>query len=133
GIEITGNTVANNNLGIFLNDNWNVTVRNNTLFNNGGSTANAGNILLNNYHTDATSYGIRVAQNILLLKSPTHKMFHVSFKNNTLPATITFDSNYYSNPMSMVNPFFTNFNNVYSTRSFQNWKSFSGQDVNSTL
>jgi parallel beta-helix repeat protein len=127
GIEISGNTSANNNIGLFLHNTYNVIVENNTTYNNDTEL----NISNNDY--SVTMSGNVIQNNNFISKTATQKS-GVFDPAERIQPNITFDNNYYARPIDKNLTFILQFaipSYDYRVYTFEQWQSYSGQDANS--
>ena len=131
GVEITGNTVANCNRGIYLHNTRNITVKNNTSYNNINGQLymkhdNLGDPLRN--HT--------ITNNIFFSRISTQLASSFLTKDNDLGSIGSLDSNYYARPIddktSISNTTYLYTSNQSSIKlDLQGWKSESNLDYSS--
>ncbi len=135
GVEITGNTIANSNRGLYLHNTHNIIVRNNTIFNNingqlhmkhdvmGGALKNhtiTNNIFFSKYAKDVVSS--------ILTKGG----------NSEITAIGRLDSNYYARPINntgliLTTTYVYTSSQVKTYRDLANWKSTYNKDPLSKL
>ena len=130
GLEVSGNTVANNaSYGIFCPNPKNTTINNNTLFNNRDQ------FVMN--HSIA-NYGVSnnvVTNNIFLSKRATQMTMAISSIGNDISGFGSFDNNYYARPfddkVSIFNQYVGSSGTVSETYDLDTWKAKYGKDASS--
>ncbi len=136
-INITNNTVANCiNAGINLHDTKNVTVNNNTVYNNGLPGWSNGQLFVQADAGKFTGYvrGNSVTNNILFARDA--DQYSLSYyadptANNNATSFGNFDYNYYAKPIKPAAPFTTDQSIAKGEISLSQWKSAVGGDANS--
>ncbi|WP_018614604.1 Ig-like domain-containing protein [Segetibacter koreensis] len=133
GVEITGNTIANSNRGIFLNSTHDIVLRNNTSFNNIN-----GQLHMKYDGSRNPLYNHTINNNIFFSKNAKDVVSAILTRggNSEIAAIGTFDSNYYARPiddqMSISNTTF-----VYTSSqdvnllTLQAWKGEFNKDIHS--
>ncbi len=104
-IEVSNNTVAYNGKGIFLHDNRNMTVKNNTVFNNRECQIDA-------YYDDTTLpavRGLNIKNNLLFTQELVQKTGGFRSLYNDLDNFGTFDSNYYAQAFNKENSIYSKY------------------------
>ncbi|MDP4283530.1 MAG: right-handed parallel beta-helix repeat-containing protein [Bacteroidota bacterium] len=127
GIEVSGNTVGNCNTGIYLHNNHEISVHNNTIYN----SSNTG-LLIDTYDASVTLANIDIRNNIFFERNttPNNRAAHFYLLNGTMPSTFTLDNNYYARPIDDNLTIETHFGG-YNDITLAGWRSLSGRDVNS--
>ena len=125
GVEIYGNNIANNDWGIYLHNNFNINVHNNTTYN-----STQANLLVDNYDGTASN-NIIINSNIFCARTTTQRAAWMALINGTIASTFTLDSNYYARPIAETTTILTNFNQVYTNRTLAQWKTLSNRDAKS--
>jgi parallel beta-helix repeat protein len=136
-ISITNNTLANCiNAGINLHDTKNVTVTNNTAYNNGKPGWSNGQLFIQADAGQFTSYvrNNSVTNNILFAKNA--DQYSLSYyadptADNNATSFGTFNYNYYAKPINPLAPFTSNQNIANGQLSLSQWQTAVGGDANS--
>lgn len=137
-MTITNNTIANcPAAGLFLHNNQNVNVHDNTIYNNGSAQWTGGNILVQNgTGTPYSGYvtGNNVTRNILFAKNTNQwsLFFYAQDNTNTVQTFGTLDSNYYAKPIDITST--VNTNDLINAGNYfhytiPQWQSYSGKDL----
>jgi parallel beta-helix repeat protein len=131
-IEVSGNTVANNGKGIFLHDNRNMILKNNTVFNNKERQLE----VLYDDSTLAPVRSINVRNNIFFSKHLTQEMAgFMSLYTDDIEDFGTYDSNYHAQAINKENLIYSKYLKkglVYSQHfDHDNWKLAYGDDQHS--
>jgi hypothetical protein len=136
-ISITNNTVANcRSAGINLHDTKNVTVNQNTAYNNGMPGWSDGQLFVQGDAGQFTSY-IRsnsVTNNILFAKNANqYSMSYYADPSGANDATSfgVFDHNYYAKPVNPLVPFTSDQDIAKGQMSLAQWRTATGGDANS--
>ncbi|MEO8822158.1 MAG: T9SS type A sorting domain-containing protein [Ginsengibacter sp.] len=124
GVTITNNSVANvATAGIKLHGSNNIIIKNNTTFNNGGSSWTKGGIML--LSVDAYPiYNLTIEGNIFVARNPDQLAF---FGYPAMQSFGTSNNNYFAKPIDESTAIKA-YSNVYN---LAGWKSYSGEDGSS--
>ena len=125
GIEVTGNTIAGCSSGLYCHNNWNMTFRNNTMYDNSYAQYNmrhssAAVVMRNNIYKN----------NIAVSKVAPQRAAVFYPLQDVAPAFIT-DSNYYARPMDDNLTIDTYYLGVYALKTFANLQTITGQEAHS--
>ncbi|WP_018613837.1 right-handed parallel beta-helix repeat-containing protein [Segetibacter koreensis] len=130
GVEITGNTVANTFRGIFVNNAFNIIVKDNTSFNNQTAC----------YMQHAGHLGNNtIVNNTFFSKLPTQQPFEIFTNGNDVDNVLgTIDNNYYGRPLGNDRVFKQTYKNVEGKKvsealSLNDWKTLRGKDPSSHI
>jgi len=139
-VTVTGNTVANcNSGGLYLHNSHEITVRDNTLFNNGSGRIDYGSQLLivhDGISPDDPIRNISMSGNILFSKTATQLTMAFSTRDNDIPQFGSADNNYFARPLNDNQTIRTWSGGWYGSavnRSLSSWQSFTGQDQHSGI
>jgi hypothetical protein len=126
-VEIYGNTCANNSLsGIYLHNNYNTNVHDNTSFNNDGEQVYV--------VSSQSSYPCRllnIKHNIFISKASTQIAGYFLTTLNDIASFGTIDSNYYARPIDDSLTMKTEVGGTGVNRTLAGWQSYSGYDAHS--
>lgn len=130
GVEVAGNTIANCSWGLYINNNWNMNIHDNTMYNNG--PFNDGSAFKVN-HSELSIYSgdIRLNSNIFFARSAKQNTGYFAFADGAFPPNFSLNYNYYARPVDENSTIFVALGNNYSYQSIAGWKNLSGQDLGS--
>ncbi|MEO6813241.1 MAG: PA14 domain-containing protein, partial [Ginsengibacter sp.] len=129
GIQITGNSIYNCKVGVYLHNNWNMNVSNNTAFNN----VFAG-FQINNEDLAVTLHDIAVNGNIFAAKtSAQYSAFFWPGERIIISPNLNFDNNYYARPIDDKTTIGVQTNTPYSFIQYgvSGWQQYSSKDWSS--
>ncbi|WP_018612352.1 Ig-like domain-containing protein [Segetibacter koreensis] len=123
GVEIAGNTIANSNKGLFLNNARDVIVKNNTLFNNGHGQLHMQHNISGGFRNNT------ITNNIFFSKTITQPVSVIAskFDNSDINNIGRLDSNYYARPIDdrnvLLNTIYLNSAQEHQVkRDLEGWK-----------
>lgn len=134
-VEIFDNSIYNSkSYGIFLGNNENINIHNNTIvddFDIGSTTINAC-VRINN-NSELRSYNIDWNNNIFVSLSSSVLSMYINASSENIPLLADADNNWYLNTSDATTTFKVNQPNTSSSKTLSDWRSFSGQDLNSKI
>jgi len=130
GVEVAGNTIANCSWGLYINNNWNMNVHDNTLYNNGPFN-DGSSFKINHSELSINSSNISVNSNIFFARTAKQNVGYFAFADGAFPPNFSLNYNYYARPVDDNAAIFVALGNNYSYQSLAGWKNISGQDLGS--
>jgi parallel beta-helix repeat protein len=131
GVEITGNTTANCNRGIYMHGTKNIVIKNNTCFNNIDGQLNM------TYDGLGTPFrNHTITHNIFFAKVAKQMASSINTKYNDIESIGRFDSNYYARPID-DRSVISNITYLYSSSEYRRvfdiagWRSVYNKDISS--
>jgi parallel beta-helix repeat protein len=131
GVEVTGNTIANGNRGIYFHNSRNIILKGNTLYNHRN-----GQLYMKHDDLGGPLRDHIITDNIFFSKRSTHMISSISTKADDIDKIGKFNNNYYARPMDdqmgIHNCTYLNTSKqVTSYRDLEGWKTKYGHDDNS--
>jgi uncharacterized repeat protein (TIGR02059 family) len=139
-VSVTNNTVAHcNSTGIYLHNAHEITVNNNTLFDNGSGDSDIGGQILfvhDTYSPDDPIRNVTMNYNIFFAKTTQERVIAFSTTDNDISSFGTADYNCYAKPIDnsfIAKTWDGGWNSISTNRSLSNWQSYTGKDRNSYI
>ncbi len=139
-VSVTNNTVAHcNSTGIYLHNAHEITVNNNTLFDNGSGDSDIGGQILfvhDTYSPDDPIRNVSMNNNIFFAKTIQERVIAFSTADNDISSFGTADFNCYAKPIDnsfIAKTWEGGWNSISTNRSLSNWQSYTGKDRNSYI
>ena len=130
GVEVSGNTIANCSWGLYINNNWNMNVHDNTMYNNGPFN-DGSSFKINHSELSIYSGDIKLNSNIFFARTSKQNTGYFAFADGVFPPNFSLNYNYYARPIDDNAPIFVALGNNYSYQGVAGWEILSGQDLNS--